>query len=242
MTSQRAAVLGELAQLIVNEVRGHPLRVGIDGRDAAGKTTLADELAPLVEARGRPVIRASIDGFHRPRAERYRRGRESPLGYYLDSFDYDAVRRELLLPLGRTGKRVYRSAVFDATTDSPVAEERRVASEDAVALVDGIFLFRPELDDLWDFRIFVDVTVEEAERRDAARDAAAGRVRTDASLRLFATRYAQGQEIYFDAEQPKARADVVVENDIESPRLIVGERLREPPAGGTLELPHLPLR
>jgi uridine kinase len=31
--------------------------------DAAGKTTLADELGALLAARGRPVIRAGIDGF-----------------------------------------------------------------------------------------------------------------------------------------------------------------------------------
>jgi len=49
------------------------VRTAIDGPDAAGKTTLADELAVALRERGRDVIRASIDGFHRPRRERYRR-------------------------------------------------------------------------------------------------------------------------------------------------------------------------
>ena len=96
----REALLARLADRIAAiEVR-HPVRVAIDGIDAAGKTTFADALAPLVAERGRPVIRASIDGFHRPRAERYRRGADSPEGYYLDSFDYERVRAELLDPLG----------------------------------------------------------------------------------------------------------------------------------------------
>lgn len=43
-------------------------RVGIDGVDGAGKTCLADELAGVLQAQGAPVIRASVDGFHRPRA------------------------------------------------------------------------------------------------------------------------------------------------------------------------------
>lgn len=34
----------------------------------------------LRDARGREVIRASTDGFHFPRAQRYRRGRYSPEG------------------------------------------------------------------------------------------------------------------------------------------------------------------
>ena len=220
----RAAVLEQLAARIAAEWREHPLRVAIDGRDAAGKTTLADELAPLVERRGRPVVRASIDGFHRPRAERYRRGRESAAGYYLDSFDYDAVRRELLLPLGPGGSRRYRTAVFDVRSDEPAVAHPQTAPEDAVALVDGIFLCRPELDDLWDFRVFVHVEHEEAKQHDAARDRAG--LAADFDL-LYETRYAPGQQLYFDAVEPRLRADAVVDNsDLDAPRLRIRPRAR----------------
>ncbi|HKV57656.1 MAG TPA: hypothetical protein VJO32_05220 [Ktedonobacteraceae bacterium] len=60
----REIVLSQLADAIVSLQRSHPLRVAIDGIDASGKTTLADQLMPVIEQRGRPVIRASIDGFH----------------------------------------------------------------------------------------------------------------------------------------------------------------------------------
>jgi hypothetical protein len=46
----RRLLLEELA-IIVVDLQG-PARVAIDGRDAAGKTVLADELAPVVEAHG----------------------------------------------------------------------------------------------------------------------------------------------------------------------------------------------
>ncbi len=59
----RKHLLNELADRLAAIEREHPLRVAIDGVDASGKTTFADELALLVEARGRSVIRASIDGF-----------------------------------------------------------------------------------------------------------------------------------------------------------------------------------
>src|ERR671936_3199905 len=85
----------ELANRIETVRRPHPVRVAIDGVDAAGKTTLADELAAVLRGRGREVIRASIDGFLRPRAERYRRGELSPEGYYHDSFDYAALRETI---------------------------------------------------------------------------------------------------------------------------------------------------
>ena len=45
---------------------------------------------------GHAVFRASVDRFHRPRAERYVRGEDSAEGYYRDSFDYDLFRRVLI--------------------------------------------------------------------------------------------------------------------------------------------------
>lgn len=98
---KRTHMLQALAKRIATLLSAHPVRIAIDGIDAAGKTTLANELAMVLQSQGRTVIRASIDGFHRPRAERYQRGPASPEGYYADSFDYPALRDELLLPLER---------------------------------------------------------------------------------------------------------------------------------------------
>ncbi len=161
----RAEVVEQLSMLIDSIRLSHPVRVAIDGPDAAGKTTLADELAAELRLQGRQVIRASIDGFHRPRAERYRNGENSPDGYYNDSFDYKTLRRVLLEPLGVGGSREYRRAVFDFRTDAPLAEEPGLSPDDAVLLFDGIFLLRPELLDCWDLRIFVSVDFKEALRR-----------------------------------------------------------------------------
>jgi hypothetical protein len=90
--NDREATLGELARLILALERSSPVRVAIDGRIASGKTTFANELGALVAQRNREVIRTSIDGFHRPRAERYARGRYSPEGYYFDARDLGAIR------------------------------------------------------------------------------------------------------------------------------------------------------
>lgn len=114
-----ADLVGALADLIASRRPGHVLRVAVDGPDAAGKTTLADELAGSPTGR-RAVIRAGIDGFHRLRDVRLRRGSLWPEGLYLDSFDYDAIRRAVLDPLSPGGDRRYRTAVFDHRTDAAV--------------------------------------------------------------------------------------------------------------------------
>lgn len=55
-----------------------------DGVDGAGKTTFADELAAVLRAAGRTVLRASVDGFHGPQAHRHRRGRHAWEGFWLE--------------------------------------------------------------------------------------------------------------------------------------------------------------
>jgi uridine kinase len=203
----RDAVLRSLADAIVAIDRDHPVRVAIDGIDAAGKTTLADELGLLIERRGRPVIRASIDGFHRPRVERYRRGADSPEGYYLDSFDYSTLRSVLLGPLGPGGGRRYRRAAFDWRTDAPMDAPAETAPDDAILIFDGVFCQQPEIDDCWDYRVYLHVAEAEALRRGVQRDDG-----DDATRRRYLIRYLPGQRIYHDAVRPMERADIVIDN------------------------------
>ena len=217
----RDALLDQLADAILAVRQPHPTRVGIDGVDGAGKTWLADELAPVLAAHGVPVIRASVDGFHHPRALRYRRGRRSPRGFYEDSYNHDVLHTALLEPLAPDGSRAYRTAVFDWRTDGVVVEPTLQAPEDAVLVFDGIFLHRPELRAAWDFSIFVDVTFETSLRRNLIRyEAEHGRV--DAMVAEdFHTRYAPGQRLYLDACHPRSLASVVIDNnDLASPRFV----------------------
>jgi uridine kinase len=91
---EREAFVSELVERLLTAREGHAFwRVGVDGVDGAGKTCLAEELAGQVERRGVPAVRLTLDGFHNSRAHRYQRGRESPSGFFLDSYDYDRFRR-----------------------------------------------------------------------------------------------------------------------------------------------------
>lgn len=151
---KRGAAVQQLAELIDSVALSHPARVAVDGVDGAGKTHLAQELAAVLRSMGRTFIGASIDGFHRPSGDRHRRGQASSDGYYLDSFDLDAVRSTLLEPLGPGGSLRYRRAIFDHRLDRPVEAPEELAPADAILLFDGIFLHRPELVDHWDLSIF----------------------------------------------------------------------------------------
>ncbi len=209
----RDELLGRLAEAVGSVTIGHPTRVAIDGPPAAGKTTLGDELAVVLRAQGREVIRASIEGFLLPRSLRYRRGEYSAEGCYYDSFDFDALHRVLLDPLGPSGDRRFRQAVYDRSTEIALSQPLTTAPADAVLLFDGVFLLRPELIDRWDLRIFVSAAVEETLDRARTRDLALFGSATEVERR-HRERYRPSQEFYFDTVRPTDHADIIVHNDV----------------------------
>jgi uridine kinase len=221
----REELLDRLAEAIESATTGHPLRVAVDGPPAAGKTTLADELACLLDTRGREVIRASIESFLLPRAQRYGRGEHSPEGCYHDSFDYGALRRVLLDPLGPTGDRRYRNAIYDKPTDTALSLPVATARADAVLLFDGVFLLRHELADRWDLRIFVSTAFERTLDRGRVRDEALYGSSAEVERR-FRNRYIPAQQLYFATVRPTDHADIIVHND--EPQRPVWE-VRQPP-------------
>lgn len=187
----------------------HPLRVAVDGPDAAGKTRLADDLAAVLRP-GRDVIRLSVDDFHRPAAVRRRRGPLSAEGYYRDSFDHEVIVGEVLRPLGPAGDGHYRPAAYDHRADVPVATARRRATAAAILLFDGVFLLRPELRSHWDMTVYLhvppEVTVRRAVERDREVFGSVAEVR-----RRYRERYLPGQELYRAEARPLDHADVVLD-------------------------------
>ena len=207
----REQILENLASTITAIRLPHPTRVAIDGIDAAGKTFLAEELADHLVANGRKILRASLDSFHRPREFRYRLGYDSPEGYFHDSFDYDALLSLLLLPLGPGGSRRCRRRIYDIRTESPVQDEFIQVPADAILLFDGVFLLRPELIDVWDFRIFLNVDFETSLQRALDRDLPVlGSV--EAIKQRYLERYIPGQRLYLETVRPQTLANVVVDN------------------------------
>lgn len=204
-SNERAEVLRQVAEAV--PWSDAPVLVAVDGVDGAGKSVFAGQLATWLRDAGRPVVHASVDDFHRPRAERYRRGRESPAGFWLDSFDYDRLRGDLLDPLRPGGSGRFRTAVHDLATDRWLDEPWQTAADGTVLVLDGLFLHRDELAGYWDLSVFLDVPFEVTARRMADRDGA------DADPEHpTMQRYVGAQRLYFDSCDPAGRASIVVDN------------------------------
>ncbi|MEW2429223.1 cytidylate kinase family protein [Micromonospora sp. NPDC047644] len=207
----RDELLERLAEAVGAVTVAHPTRVAVDGPPAAGKTTLADELAVVLRAQGREVIRATIDDFLFPRAQRYPRGEFSAEGCYHDTHDYQALRRVLLDPLGPGGDRRFQPAVYDRATDAVLSPPVVTAPADAVLVFDGVFLLRPELVDRWELRVFVSTAFDKTVDRAVVRERRAS-TRADIERR-WRERYIPSQQLYLATARPTQHADIVVHND-----------------------------
>ncbi|HEY3530211.1 MAG TPA: hypothetical protein VGK78_13785 [Nocardioides sp.] len=185
----------------------------VDGPDGAGKTVLADELAAVL---GPPTVRASLDDFHRPRAYRHASGRTADT-VWERSFDYVAVRRELLDPWRRGAGTPYRRRWHDLLSDSYVDEPAEQVPVEGLLVVDGVFAQRPELAAYWDLVVYVDADADVRVARMAGRDGVA----TDPE-HPDQRRYLDAQLIYRKTCRPLASADVVLDNTDPGSPVVVG--------------------
>lgn len=155
------------------------LLVAIDGRCASGKTTLANELAHLLNCQ---MIR--MDHFFL-RPEQRTQERYAEAG---GNVDRERFLQEVLIPL-QAGKP-FSYQPFDChtmTLGDPIFVDRA-----PVTIVEGTYSCHPALRDAYHLRFFLTVDGEEQLRRIAARNG-------EAALAVFKARWIPLEEAYFAA-------------------------------------------
>lgn len=154
-----------------------PLLIALDGRCAAGKTTLANRLA---EQYGWGVIH--LDDFFLQPAQRTSQRLAEPGG----NLDRERLISEVFLPLTRHRPGVYR--VFDCRTMGFAAVPRPLPAA-PVVLLEGSYACHPDLRPLCGLHVFLTVDPGEQLRRLTARN--------PARLQDFRTRWIPMEEQYF---------------------------------------------
>jgi uridine kinase len=156
---------------IVAEVRalapGGRVIVAVDG--GGGTAPFADDLAAVFRETGVDTHRASVVDFHRPRADRTLFGPETPERFYRDAFDYSTLQRVLLDPFRMAGSTGFQTAAFDEVRDAPLVARWETAGPEAVLVIDGEFLLRPELRRMWNASILLVNAPERAVYEEDAR-------------------------------------------------------------------------
>ena len=129
-----------LVQTLIRLPHEGPLRVAVDGPGCAGPGPLADEMAGLLRAAGRaPVVIRATD-YWRDASVRLEFGRTDVDSYFQGWLDHEALRREVLRPLGPGGDGRYLPALRDADSNRSVRAAYVRTGADAVVMVAGDLL------------------------------------------------------------------------------------------------------
>lgn len=192
------------------EARGRRAAVGISGPDCAGKSTLAAQLAALLERRGSTVLVICGDDFTRPTQERYA-DLDEGVSYYRDSFDYTQV-HELLLPALRNGLVGELELLVSDWERDGWRTATVVLEPGTTLIVEGCFLFAPPGLEAFDLSVWIDFPLDDVVPRALMRDVE--RLGGVERLRArYEARYLPGQRLHLARDRPSQFADVVLRTD-----------------------------
>lgn len=182
----------QAAATVVDEIRERvrcvntaPVLVGISGIDCAGKSTFADAVLHELGKAVTEVRLVHVDDFIIPSKDRKVAG-TAHVDYFENTFNFDSFVKKLKSEAEATGLQV--------------------------VVGEGVFLFRKEIVDIWDLRIWLEMSPERSIERGATRDADffGG---LDIASTQYSTRFMPAYKYHIERDQPAESADYVFEVD-----------------------------
>lgn len=176
----------------LNEVPQDVKVVAIDGRCAAGKTTLAKKLAEIT---GAGLVH--MDDFFLPEELRTEERYREPGG----NVHYERFAGEVLPALRNAAGFAY--SCYDC--ENMQFGAKRAVPAGILRIVEGSYSCHPKFGDYMDLRIFCDVNPLDQRVRIKIRDG-------DNALPIFLDKWVPREERYFAAYKIKERADIIISN------------------------------
>jgi uridine kinase len=189
------------AEILHNYGSGRAV-VAVDGASTAGTKAFADALADAMREAGHKVFVASVRDFRKPRSRRDSSLDDTAAAFYADAFDYSVLQRVLLDPFRASGSTGFVLAAYDEKRDAQLQPKWATAGRDAILIVEGVFLNRPELAGLWNYSVWLEVPLG-----DESADVETG-----------------ADALYLAAVSPRSKAVAIVDNgDAELPRRVFAD-------------------
>ena len=168
--------------------------IALDGRCAAGKTTLAEQLRKSLHCN---VVHMD-DFFLRPEQRTKERLRQ-PGG----NVDYERFREEVLVPLKQGISFSYRP--YNCHTQMLKVPVQ--VKPNGITLIEGSYSCHPQLWDFYDFHIFLTIHPIEQLRRIRERNGAA-------EVEIFQKKWIPLEETYFHAFSIQKRCELCYDMDL----------------------------
>lgn len=172
------------------------LFIAIDGHSAAGKSTLAHNLAEVLSQ----AELVFTDDFYRPmeEAKRFALNAQEAVELY---YDWQRLHQEVLVPLSMG--QLARFQIYD-WGNNQLGQWKQVTPSKYI-IVEGCYSGRIEFSSIMDLVVLVETPSEERKRRQ--------RIRDDAS-QAWQDRWEAAERYYMETTQLKNRADVIISDMI----------------------------
>jgi len=192
--------------------------VGVTGVDASGKSVMTTSLAQELEGAGLSVQIVRLDDFHRTRSERHVEGLPAPVQFYEHTFDFERLRNAILKPIRDEGILETTLVCLDLHQDTWSVERVYSVKSDTVVLLEGDFLFRPDISHFLDLIIYLQVDEATVIDRVRNRDVP---MYGEEILEKYELKYLPAQRQYLGEYPAERNADVIIDNnDFENPIVI----------------------
>ncbi len=180
--------------------------IGIDGLGGAGKSTISEALKCFLETENCPVTLLHIDDFIHTRAIRYNDDYAEWECYYYLQWRYDYLINEVIQPL-KHGECHKTIELYDKEYDTYILSEIHIPSG-SIVVIEGVFLQREELRDVFDTVAYVHVPEEVRLKRVLKRDGYIGNA--GQIERKYRERYFPAEHYYCRTCQPDSKAAYVI--------------------------------
>ncbi len=195
-------MLYEMIQSLVKRHSHGRTMIGIDGLGGSGKTSLAQRIHGNLLTGPRQTVLIHLDDHIVPSCYRYDTGRPQWQEYYKLQWDVGGL-RHIFFDLLTSPHLLFHVPFYDKHSDSIIQKQLDI-EEDAVVLVEGVFLQRPEWIEYFDAVIFVDCPFHTRKHRVTSRDGYLGD--EAAILKAYESRYWPAEDYYMTSITPKEQA------------------------------------
>jgi uridine kinase len=152
----RRDLIEALAEEILHNYAHGRVIVAIDGQDAAAVDAFGADLVAILKKRGHSAFAARMNDYVAPRQRREAWGADSAEVRYRNTYDYSVLRRVLIDPFRMGGSTGFVAAAYDRAREQQIQAKWLTAPEDAILVLSGEYLQRPELHGLWNFTAWLE--------------------------------------------------------------------------------------
>ncbi len=182
----------------LEKIKSSPIVIAFDGRSGTGKSTIAE----LVAAQANGVY-IHTDDFWSGGKNDVWDGR-SPAEKVALAIDWKRLRNEVLEPLIKGHRATYQP--YDFVKDSGLSDTIITIEPSKVIILDGAYSSRPELADIIDLKVLVEVK-DDSNRRTRLVNREGGTYMADWHLR-----WDDAEEYYFSKIRPRTTFDMFIVN------------------------------